>query len=245
MKARLELCMRRLRSFRGSLLILGGGQDGGGRVRPLFLWLAGGRQARVAVVPVASYLEDTGRYYCDILLSMGAAEAWVVDPEGPQADHPAVRQALEAASGIYLAGGDQKRLVRHLRGTLMVRCLGELLLRSTPVFVTSAATTALGDQMIAGYDEEDRPLLAPGLGLLPGVLLETHLTQRQREGRLRELMERRPGVLALGLDEDTALLLRPRSTVATVHGPGRVLVARQGRERRYRAGDAVDLAEFV
>ncbi len=46
---------------------------------------------------------------------------------------------------------------------------------------------------------------AQGLGLLPGVIVDQHFAQRDRFGRLMNLVASSPDLLGIGLDEDTAI----------------------------------------
>jgi cyanophycinase len=88
--------------------------------------------------------------------------------------------------------------------------------------------------------------IAPGLGLLPGVVLDQHFVKRQRQNRLFGLVLDRPGLLGVGVDEATAILVRDE-TRADVVGRGQVLVvdgrAGGGRLRVdvLRDGQAFDL----
>lgn len=238
----LQSCIARLRTHRGPLLICGGGQDPLGLIRPLFVGLAGGRAARIAVVPVASTLDATRLGYTGLLKSLGASDVWMVDPEGDQADHPAVEAALRCASGICITGGDQKRLARSLSSTLTVRVLSAQLSAGTPVYTTSASSAALSDVMVAGLDDDDRVRVQPGLGILPGLTFETHLNTRNRHARLDDLVAREVNTLIVGIDENTALLFAPGTCRATVLGIGEVVVmGRRVEASRYHSGEVIDL----
>lgn len=47
----------------------------------------------------------------------------------------------------------------------------------------------------------------PGLGLLPGTIVDQHFIARQRQNRLLGLVLGNPQALGVGVDEDTALLV--------------------------------------
>jgi cyanophycinase len=49
--------------------------------------------------------------------------------------------------------------------------------------------------------------LGSGLGFLPGVVIDMHLTQRRRLTRLLAAVARFPHHLGIGIDEDTALIV--------------------------------------
>ena len=136
---------------------------------------------------------------------------------------------LAQATGIFFTGGDQARL------QFLVKLASDLTLRgrvadgSLVVAGTSAGATALGPVMILGGDVResgddradregdgpdgqdtsgDRLRLGPGLGLLPASVIDVHFTQRCRLPRLVAAVSRHPSHLGIGIDEDTAVLVR-------------------------------------
>jgi cyanophycinase len=52
--------------------------------------------------------------------------------------------------------------------------------------------------------------MAPGLGLLSGVIIDMHFSQRARMARLLAAVARNPGSLGIGIDEDTAMAVEGR-----------------------------------
>jgi cyanophycinase len=50
--------------------------------------------------------------------------------------------------------------------------------------------------------------LAGGLGLVQGAIVDQHFAQRNRYGRLLSLVAQSPGLLGIGVDEDTAAVVR-------------------------------------
>jgi cyanophycinase len=51
--------------------------------------------------------------------------------------------------------------------------------------------------------------MAPGLRLLEGVIIDQHFDQRGRLGRLLCGVAENPGILGIGIDEDTAIRVFP------------------------------------
>ena len=58
--------------------------------------------------------------------------------------------------------------------------------------------------------------MAPGLGLIHGVVIDQHFAQRGRIGRLLAAVAQNPKVLGIGLDEDTAIVVKPDNTFEVV-----------------------------
>ena len=50
--------------------------------------------------------------------------------------------------------------------------------------------------------------LSGGLGLVQGAIVDQHFAQRNRYGRLLSLVAQSPGLLGIGVDEDTAAVVR-------------------------------------
>jgi cyanophycinase len=51
--------------------------------------------------------------------------------------------------------------------------------------------------------------MAPGLGMLEGVVIDQHFAQRGRIGRLLSAIAQNPHILGIGIDEDTAVHVTP------------------------------------
>src|SRR6188472_3784623 len=84
-----------------------------------FLMLAGGRDARVVIVPTASSIETSGERYKAIFLEMGASIADIVyihDRE--HANDPEIAALFDGTSGVFMTGGNQLRLSTRIGGTL-------------------------------------------------------------------------------------------------------------------------------
>jgi cyanophycinase len=65
--------------------------------------------------------------------------------------------------------------------------------------------------------------VAPGLGLIPGILLDQHFAERQRYARLLHAVLAQPHLLGIGLSEETGLIIRPNEP-AEVFGQEVVVV---------------------
>lgn len=73
-------------------------------------------------------------------------------------------------------------------------------------------------------------LMAPGLGLAEEMIVDQHFAQRGRIGRLLGAVAQNPGILGIGIDEDTAIVVEGEKFV--VRGSGAVYVV-DGREVSY------------
>ena len=122
---------------------------------------------------------------------------------------------IAAAGGVFLSGGDQNRLVEAIRGTGVERALLKAREGGAVIAGTSAGASAMSGTMLSRGPSDESPVkadieLAPGLGLLPGVLVDQHFAERGRIGRLIVALAGDTDSLAIGIDEDTAVVVRDR-----------------------------------
>jgi cyanophycinase len=86
--------------------------------------------------------------------------------------------------------------------------------------MSSIAITGDGDRTVMDGDVVE---VRPGIGLLPGVVLDQHFIRRQRQNRLFGLVLKHPRLLGVGVDEGTAVLVRD-NRYAEVVGASRVML---------------------
>ena len=196
-----------------------------------FVELAGGPDvARVAVVPTASEeVAETATRYVAAFEREGVHDVDVLDVRShADAEAPATLAALGEATGVMFTGGDQKRLLDIFEGTSFVAELRRRGRSGLLVGGSSAGAMALGDPVIVRgepteFYEDGAIRRAPGLGLVAGATVDTHLVVRGRLPRLIAMVAAYPDVVGLGLEEGCGLEVSPVG-VATVLGEGVVCV---------------------
>jgi len=130
------------------------------------------------------------------------------------------------ARGVFLGGGDQVKLITTLSGTPVGDAIWENYVSGGVVCGTSAGAAALTELTLAGneVDEEGNLVeqyIGPGLGLLSfKTLIDTHFSQRRRLYRLFVAIAGYPDIMGLGIDEDTAMVVR--GEIGKVVGKGGV-----------------------
>ncbi|HLH58632.1 MAG TPA: cyanophycinase [Streptosporangiaceae bacterium] len=233
----------------GVLLVIGGAEDRTGDCVLLrdFTELAGGAEARIVLITAASGAPaDSFAEYASVFRRLGVPDVRELRIGGQdQANGERTGAELAAATGVFLTGGDQARL-GPLVGSRTNRVLRDRLSASTlAVAGTSAGATALGPEMILGGlgRAGNRLRTGPGLGLLPGVIVDMHFAQRRRLPRLVGAVRRRPSHLGIGIDEDTAIRVRHGRFVVLGRGEVVTVDARPPGARLHwlGAGDAFDL----
>lgn len=216
----------------GHLLIIGGAEDKlrQRQILSRFVTLAGGPQARVAIISTASSLGDEAtNLYRSIFHAMGVAEVRGLRPlTRAEANDRDLCEPLDDATAIFMTGGNQLRLASVVAGTLLGRTIVERHRHGAVVAGTSAGASAISSYMVAfgtsGATPKQRMTqLSAGLGLLPGVIIDQHFEQRNRIGRLLALVAQSPSLLGIGIDEDTAALVSPSGTLEVI-GKGSVTI---------------------
>ena len=215
----------------GTLVVLGGGDDD-----PLLARLAGmlpDRNAPIEVLTTASRRQParTAAAYAHSWHQLGCPHVrhLQVDELHP-ADDPATLTRLRQAALVFMSGGDQERLTDFLLGTEFLALLRHRYQTEAGFIIagTSAGASAVAEYMLV-YGHGWRSLLGggidvkPGLGLLPGVLLDQHFAERGRYPRLLHAVLAQPDLLGVGLSEETGLIIRPGQS-AEVFGDEAVVI---------------------
>lgn len=213
-------------SIRGSLLICGGGKMPE-LVLEKFADLAGGKQGRLVVIPTASEREDAAdpMHAAELWGRFGFASIQVLHTRSRQvADDPAFSEPLKSATAVWFGGGQQSRLIAPYKDTLAHRRFIALLKRGGVIAGTSAGAAVMSHVMITG----DATPLSEGFGFLPPEwLIDQHFLKRSRVNRLIRHLNEKPGLIGLGIDEATALLVEHDKT--TVLGESYVTQIQTGR----------------
>ena len=224
---------------RGTLVLLGGGDDD--PTLALLARLLPRPDAPIEVLTTASHRQParTAAAYAHVWQQLGCPHVGHLRAdETHPADAPETLERLRRAALVFMSGGDQERLTVYLLGTEFLRILRHKYQHEEGFILagTSAGTSAVADFMLV-HGHGWRSLMAggievkPGLGLLPGVLLDQHFIERQRYARLFQAVLAQPELLGIGLAEETGLLIRPNQP-AEVFGE-EVVVVVDGRALRH------------
>ena len=232
---------------RGHLLLVGGGEKPHA-VLARFLELAGGPDAPIAIVPVASGEADTGSYYVELLAKeVGARNVTPLDLwKRDDASDPKIVATLRAARGIWFAGGDQNRVTDALLGTPAFAAIRAAFDGGAVIGGTSAGTACMSRRMITGNGNfeviaDGAVEVKEGLGLFPaGAIVDQHFVARQRLNRLLSVVLEHPEEVGVGIDEDTAVLIGAEG-VLEVLGDRSVVVVDAGAATIRRGGPAATM----
>jgi cyanophycinase len=198
---------------RGALLVVGGGLRDP-KIVERFLDLAGGKDAPIVVVPTAGEEDEYGDYWSGLrqFKDAGATRLKVLHTRDRKlADTDAFAARLREARGVFFAGGRHWRLADSYLNTKTHAELRALLARGGVIGGTSAGATILGSFMVRGDTKGNTIMVGDhteGLGFLKNVTIDQHLLRRNRQFDLLPVIEARPELLGVGIDEDTAIVVR-------------------------------------
>lgn len=209
---------------RGVLMPIGGAEDkfDDKVILSTFAQLAGGKQARIAIVPTASSIETAGHRYKAIFLGMGVESAEVVYIGSREdANSEQVTDHIKDATGIFLTGGNQMRLSAMIGGTRFEQVVRTANAHGVIVAGTSAGASILSAHMVAlgasgGTPKLRMAQMVAGFGLISNVIIDQHFRQRDRIGRLLSLVASNPGLLGIGIDEDTAAIIDDQDVIEVI-----------------------------
>jgi cyanophycinase len=216
----------------GPVMLIGGAEDKF-RERVIlsrFTEAAGGPDGHVVVISTASSLgEVAAERYRTLFSELGIVRVDALRPEDrSQADDPAAARELSRATGVFLTGGNQLRLSSVVAGTRLADAIHRARDRGAVVAGTSAGASAMATHMMAfgrsGESPKNRMAqMAAGLGLLTGVVIDQHFSERGRFGRLLAVVAQSPSLVGIGPDEDTCAVVHGDRTLEVI-GRGAVTV---------------------
>ncbi len=199
---------------RGTLVAVGGGGD----IEPIlerFVELAGGPSAPIVVIPTAAGAPSYDQHH--------RSARWFREHPGvetvtvlhtndrKEADSEAFVKPIREARAVWFSGGRQWRLVDAYAGTRTERELEKLLARGGVIGGSSAGATIQGSYLARGDTKTNTIMMGDheeGFGYLRNVAIDQHLLRRNRQFDLVEIVEARPELLGIGIDENTAIVVR-------------------------------------
>jgi cyanophycinase len=215
----------------GQLVIIGGAENKEGDCQILreFVRRAGGRQAKIVVMTVATELpKEVGDNYIQVFERLGAAQVRVVDTDSrEEAEAPEALASIQEATGVFFTGGKQERITKYIKGTKLDQLLHQLYAQGLIIAGTSAGASMMSDAMIVEGEAETHPRIEivetdDGLSFMPEAIIDQHFSQRGRLGRLLSAVAEQPHLLGIGIDENTAIVVS--GSELTVIGTGAVTI---------------------
>lgn len=198
--------------MRGAVIAAGGGVLGD-EIYEEFVRMSGGADARIVLIPTAGdqYGTHDGWTAIQKLQAAGVTHLEILHTRSTAiADMEAFSAPLHEATGVWLSGGRQRRLVDVYLHTRTHAELVRLLARGGVIGGNSAGASALASYLLRGGEANDvvaTPARDEGFGFLHNVAIDQHLVERGRETDLIEVLRTQPHLLGIGLNEGAALIV--------------------------------------
>jgi cyanophycinase len=216
---------------KGYLLITGGITQRPDYER--FIAMSGGANARIVVIPSAiitgAITADDLEKFCSNPTTFGGTNCAVMHTtDRAVADSEAFVAPLKNATGVWLMGGRQWRLVDTYLGTRTVAELFNVLDRGAVIGGASAGASIQASYLVRGQSSPDdnHVMMSPGheigFGFLTNSAIDQHVDVRERENDLAVVIKAHPELLGIGIDQSTSITVH--GDTITVNGPGRVAI---------------------
>lgn len=119
---------------------------------------------------------------------------------------------LDDATAVFFTGGDQLKITSQLGDTPVYQRIHDIYAGGGTIIGTSSGASVMCETMlISGSGDESHRIadlrMAPGFGLIKGLVIDQHFAERGRMGRLIGAVAQNPANLGIGIDENTAVVL--------------------------------------
>lgn len=126
------------------------------------------------------------------------------------ANHSDFYKTVSNAKGVWFMGGRQWRLVDAYSGTKTLDEFNALLGRGGVIGGSSAGATIQGSYLARGATKTNTVMMGDheeGFGFITNIAIDQHLLAMNRQFDIFEILDTHPGMLGLGLDENTAIVV--------------------------------------
>lgn len=226
----------------GTLVLVGGGDRDNSMFRH-FVRLAGGRSARLVIVPTAAssrvnydYINHrTARYAREELKMKHVVVAHTHNCMA--ANSVDFVRPIQDADALWFTGGRQWRLADAYLGTLAEKSFRNVLKRGGVIGGSSAGASIQGSFLVRGDTKGSRILIGDhqqGFGFIRNSAIDQHLIPRRRQHDLIRILSdpdqkmdqaiNRNALLGIGIDEATAIVVKENEFEVIGRPDGVVLV---------------------
>lgn len=216
----------------GNLIIIGGAEDKRGDkhiLKEVCSELDKDKDILVIATIASKIPGELGNEYNNIFKELGIKNIRIlnIDNRKDAYDEDSINK-VQDASLIFFTGGDQLRITSLIGGTPLYSKIKNLYEKGCVFVGTSAGASVMSETMIVTGPNDESPKkctlkMAPGLGFIRGVIIDQHFAQRGRIGRLLVGIAENPESLGIGIDEDTAVVVKDNGEFKVI-GSGAVYV---------------------
>lgn len=221
---------------KGNLFIIGGGSIPDYMIKE-YTNLAGGKDSKFLIIPFASSEQEFAiNSFTKKLNSAGCTNIVSVIGTKEQIDADSNLAKLTNVKGVFFTGGDQSKLTGVLLGTKFLEKIKEIYNKGGTIGGTSAGAAVISEVMLTGNEKlntdtvnsytfikKDNIETAKGFGFLTNAIIDQHFIKRKRLNRLISIVIENPKLLGIGIDESTAIIVKPNDTFEVI-GESNVIV---------------------
>jgi len=199
----------------GTLLIIGGNASDSLFI-PIFKELAGGDSAKIVIIPTARDDENIAtdpefKQLKKRFAKYNFKKISVLHTRSTkEANNTEFVMPLKNATGIWIQGGRQWRLADSYLNTLTHLEIFSVLNRKGVVAGTSAGATIQGSYLVRGDTKTNTIMMGDheeGFALIKNIAIDQHLLARNRHFDMFEVLDVKPELLGIGIDENTAIIV--------------------------------------
>jgi cyanophycinase len=208
---------------KGYLFIVGGGERDAPLMKRFVELTRGFGSGKVVVFTMASSVpQEVGPELVAEFKGNGVNDVAYYQLTHDEAMKPASAKILDGTGGIWFAGGDQARLTAALLDTPIHKRMLELYESGCVIGGTSAGAAVMSEVMITGDEKRtdgkegsweviwaDDIIRTRGFGFVKAAVIDQHFVTRRRLNRLIATIIENPKLVGVGIDESTAVLVRP------------------------------------
>lgn len=219
-----------IKKTEGYLFIIGGGTRSEHMMKKFVELSLRNPEKKTIIFPMASSApEESGQGMVEELKHLGIPDVEYYILSREQALAAESVKILDDVGSIYFTGGDQSRLTQALVNTPIHQKLLEIYETGGVIGGTSAGAAVMSKMMITGDEKrqvnEDRAfdkiladniVFASGFGFIRTAIVDQHFVARKRHNRLISLVAEYPELLGIGIDELTAIIVKPDETFEVI-----------------------------
>jgi len=215
---------------KGYLFIIGGGHRSETMMKKFVELTNQSTNPKIVIFPMASSSpEESGQSMVEEFKKIGITDVEYYILSREQALQKENKKILDNVSCVYFTGGDQSRLTKALVDTPVHNKLLEIYEKGGVIGGTSAGAAVMSEVMITGDEKReveeghafeeiqaDNIVTTPGFGFVRTAIIDQHFVARRRHNRLVSLVAEHPKLLGIGIDESTAIIVKPDETFEVI-----------------------------
>lgn len=205
---------------KGHMVIVGGGNMRGTEIVPTFKQLAG-ENTKLVIIPTAKPDNKLKPMFNNLAsiqrwIDAGFTEIHILHTRSKEvANQESFYKTLKTAGAVWITGGRQWRLAQAYLGTKVQEEIYNVYKRGGVIGGSSAGASIFGSFLVRGSSKHGNKVMIgdykQGFGYLPNMAIDQHVIERNRQYDMLKVLPKNPGLRAIGIDKNTALIISEES----------------------------------